>query len=705
MEALDLSLIILACVIGCAIICQLMPRLSPPLVQIAIGFLVALLVPGVSDVQLPSELFLVLFIAPLLFNDARHTSFQALWSHKSSVLSLALGLVFLTVLVVGFALNWLVPSISLAAAFACAAALAPTDAAAVGALGSSVNLTQRQEVLLSGESLINDASGVVAFQFACAAAVTGSFYALDVGTSFLKLFFGGIAVGVTLGLFGKYSVKALRYFGYESTTVHVLYEVFSPFFIFLFSEWLGVSGILAVVAAGLVMAEHDEPLTSTVVAQRQIVSNGFWRIIVFLINSVVFILLGTELPQAFNSTIAESHSLLFLLSLVAIVTLLIMMCRFVWVVVLELLHRVFARGDETKQRSGLFRNALVLTVGGPKGAVTLSIIFTLPMQTMQGEDFPERGLLIYLTAAVILCTLLIADFALPRLAPPDKQERDETELRRATIKVLEATLCQLESILTHDPDSSYEPALRDTIARYRIRLVHEREALSDSCGLTFQELNNQVRDVQEKRAQAIHDGDGNHAADRTPYYLALRQIRRSVGYVSDELSVGSKSYTLSERLRLLWRKTRSDQPFNADTEQIYYDTCLFAIMLEHAAISYLDEVIAQHDYREHAAQVLLSEHKSALDLLWNHINYGQDIKQQDRTDLILGHYRGLPEGMRPLFAKQLAEAKRYATIVDANALTCELDQIRHLQEHGEISLADAQQLRQQVYVLQMALNE
>ena len=199
MAVLELALIVLACVIGSAVLCQIVSRLSLPLVQIAVGAVVALVVPAVHDVSISSELFLVLFIAPLLFNEARETNPRDLWENKGSILSLAVGLVLLTVLVVGFVLNWFVPSIPLAAAFACAAALAPTDAAAVGALASSVSLKRRQWTLLSGESLINDASGIVAFQFAIAAAVTGTFSLVDATADFLFSFFGGILMGIALG--------------------------------------------------------------------------------------------------------------------------------------------------------------------------------------------------------------------------------------------------------------------------------------------------------------------------------------------------------------------------------------------------------------------------------------------------------------------------------------------------------------------------
>ncbi|MDU4970915.1 MAG: cation:proton antiporter, partial [Atopobium minutum] len=159
MESFELVMVLLAGVILASLAEQLIRPMSLPLVQIATGLLAALWLPRVANVRIDSELFLVLFIAPLLFNEARESSRHELRTNLSAILSLAIGLVGVTVLVVGFVLNMLVPSIPLAAAFACAAALGPTDAAAVSALGSTVHLTKRQKALLLGESLMNDASG------------------------------------------------------------------------------------------------------------------------------------------------------------------------------------------------------------------------------------------------------------------------------------------------------------------------------------------------------------------------------------------------------------------------------------------------------------------------------------------------------------------------------------------------------------------
>ncbi|MEI2999073.1 MAG: cation:proton antiporter [Senegalimassilia faecalis] len=160
MEMLEFVLLLLAAVLVSAVLDQMMPRVSLPLVQIAIGAIVILLVGTPVDVAIDPELFLVLFIAPLPFDESRHASKRGLWDNKGSIVSLAIGLVIVTVLVVGFVLNWIEPSIPLAAAFALGAALGPTDAVAVTALGKDIRLTGRQKSLLSGEALINDASGV-----------------------------------------------------------------------------------------------------------------------------------------------------------------------------------------------------------------------------------------------------------------------------------------------------------------------------------------------------------------------------------------------------------------------------------------------------------------------------------------------------------------------------------------------------------------
>ena len=260
-------------------------------------------------------------------------------------------------------------------------------------------------------------------------------------------------------------------------------------------------------------------------------------------------------------------------------------------------------------------------------------------------------------------------------------------------------------MLASDENTQYDPALRLTIAHYRVRLARARESVDDTCSQQIGALATQVREVQEKAADAIHEKGGYDNGTRAPYYAMLREVRRSLGYDGADVKVGSRFSTLRGRARLLWQRTKPPAVESDQDERVYYDTCLFAIELEHAAIDYLQDVVDQHDGRQGAAQLLLEEHRMVLNSLWNRINHGQDVKQQDRPDITLTHHQALPDGMQPLFGGQFAEAARYADEVDADALSIELDQIRHLQDHGEISLPVANELRQRVYVLQMSLGE
>lgn len=707
METFELILILLACVIFSSPLDQILKKVALPLVQVAIGFVVALVLPHVADVHVDSELFLVLFIAPLLFNEARESTKADLWKNKGTIFSLAIGLVLLTVLVVGFTLNFIVPSIPLAAAFACAGALGPTDAAAVGALGSTVKLSRRQKSLLSGEALINDASGVVSFQFAIAAALTGTFSAIEAGKSFLVLFFGGIAVGVVLGLAAVLSVSLLRRHGFENTVVHVLYEVITPFAVFLAAETIHVSGILAVVATGLLMANSKLSLYSTQVARQQVLSNGFWEVIIFLINGVLFVLLGMQLPNAMSPTLSSGLGFPALMGIICIMTALVIGIRFIWVSVIELLIKDEVGERGYKHLGATLKDSLVTTVAGPKGAVTLSIIFTIPLALTDGSPFPERDLIIFLTAGTILLTLIVANIALPLLGGGESSDQEEEELRSALIKVLSATLERIRTIMKNDEDAESVPALRFVAARYRNRLLRERLA-QEGCGDLLRQLMGEVIDCQQARADELQSRPGPYSDSRiaAPYYMMLRGIRRSVGYGGKAVRIGSRLSSVKGMLMLTWERLFPTRVEGEKNERMYYDSCIFAIELERAAIEYLEDAVAADDgKRGEIAQALLNEHKSALESLWGRINYNQDTSHDTDVEFSEAVSDEMPEGMEQNFGEQLQKARKYSDEADALALSIELEEIQRLFSNGEITKQQAHELRESVYLMQMTLTD
>ncbi len=471
METLELCMLLMAAVLVSSIINQFLPRLSTPLVQIGLGLAIAALGSGDIEVTLDPELFLILFIAPLLYVEAREADVVALWHHKWSVLAYAIGLVVLIVLCVGFALKLLVPSFSLAALFALGAALGPTDAVAVASVSRTTSISDNVKSVLKGEALLNDASGLVSFQFAVAAVATGTFSLVNAGIEFLFSFFGGLLLGAVFGVLINYAIAKIRDVGYEDTTFNVLFEVFTPFTVFLVSEWVGVSGIISVVICGIINSSTRRT-NGPSLSRTSLVSTSVWKVLSFALNGIVFVLLGAQLPNVFMEANAGfSVSVPLAVGLVFLVTLLIEAARFVWSVVAILLEK--PRGERKLKKHDV-RDALVLTFSGAKGTITLSIMFTLPytFTDVSGvvQAFPDRTLLIFLASGVIVLTLLFATFVVPLLAPKPKKHRSEIEQaehnHEAALDVLRSVIEELTDRQTHDTAA----ATGQVIAAYNDRI-------------------------------------------------------------------------------------------------------------------------------------------------------------------------------------------------------------------------------------------
>ena len=757
METFEFVLIVLTCVAASSVIDKFV-NVSIPVIQVVIGLLVALILPSVQEVHLESELFMLVFIAPLLFNETRETNIRALLLNLNSILSLAIALVIVSVLSVGYALHLMVPSIPLAAAFALASALGPTDAATVTALKSNIHLTHRQQTLLSGESLINDASGVVAFQFSVAAAVTGTFSLIDAAGSFTVLFVGGVAVGIVTGFAFSAINAMLGRLGYEDTVANVLYEVLTPFLVYLLAETFHVSGVLAVVAAGLVIALPRRQHNKALVARQKLVSDSTWKVISFLINGTIFVFLGMQLPLAVLPGTNGGLNILQILSIVAAITLFMHGVRFAWLYALEThkLHKGghLCTGKDNEKDDGentveqhseldstqsaeqslnqskatctpkpisitsteLIKNVLVTTIAGAKGAVTLSIILTLPMMTQSGAAFPQRDLLITIAAGVILATLLLADNLLPVLSKSPDADSDLPErLHKGEIAVLEATLAELRSMLqSENPVSEYLPALRLTITRYTNRLFASRITAPGS-GELVKKLVLHETDVQQKRFEELRE---RHIKTSNPIPWDqivddITSIRRSVGYYGPIANIAAKTNHRSRfAVALHELKLSAQRIINGgirhleDADQSYYQACLYALEMEYAGLDELKR-IANGDDEEMAviASNLMIDHESAIESIWSRININDEHGSSTTQVSYLLPYNLSSHKMSPHFRQQIANAREYADDVAENALRIELDQISRLQSEGIIDREVAAHLRENVYYLQMALGE
>ena len=699
MEMLEFVLLLLAAVLVSAVLDQVTPRVSLPLVQIAIGAIVILLVGTPVDVAIDPELFLVLFIAPLLFDESRHASKRGLWDNKGSIVSLAIGLVIVTVLVVGFVLNWIEPSIPLAAAFALGAALGPTDAVAVTALGKDIRLTGRQKSLLSGEALINDASGVVSFQFAIAAAVTGAFSLVDAAQSFAISFFGGIAIGLIAGFLALLAMKAIRGYGYESITVHVVFEVFTPFIVFLAAEHFGTSGILAVVAAGLLITLLPQKPTP-VAARLKIASNSVWETLVFVINGVVFVMLGMQLPKAIMpSWRSDEVSSLLLCGLVLLVTALVVGVRFIWVLVME-------RCDSSAKRhtgKQLVRDALVTTLSGPKGAVTLSIIMTIPFTLSTGEAFPQRDTLIFLASGVILCTLLLANFVVPVLAPKDDSpdETEEQDVNAVTIDILKRVIRQLREQKTPQNESSTQIVIRQYSERIK-RLRRQNTSAPRLVELRAGALAAQTRMVEAR----MQSGD-----------LTREEGSRELERLNSARRLLMRAHTRREKLGEVWSRVKVgvmharrnlDRMVRhvVDDELQLERNRQLRIELEECALNYYLGRMDDADLEvADGAGVLAAECRSTLSFL-RAANEPAVLARANVAGSVIGVDAGGMRGaLQSMDTQKIQVIKARVTDVEAEALRLELEEIQAMRDEGRLTRDAARELREEVYLLQMATGE
>ncbi|WP_145185683.1 MULTISPECIES: Na+/H+ antiporter [unclassified Pseudomonas] len=464
---------------------KLVGRVLPvplPLVQIGAGALLAWPTLG-FHVTLNPELFLFLFLPPLLFADGWRIPKRELWRLRGPVVALAVGLVLFTVIGAGFFIHWILPDIPLPVAFALAAVLSPTDAVAVSAITQGRLPTPLMH-MLQGEALLNDASGLVTFKFALAAAITGVFSLADASLTFALVALGGLALGVALSwLLGRLRMWMIAR-GWDDPATHVVFMLLLPFAAYVLAERLGASGILSAVAAGMMQSWLDllPRQTST-----RLLNRSVWSLLEFAFNGLIFLLLGLQLPDIVKAVASHETSLWPTLAyrcfdVLAIFAVLIVL-RFVWVQSIWRSIGVIRRwrGKPALVLVPTARSCWLLTLGGVRGAVTLAGVMSVPLLIAPGSAFPERDLLIFIAAGVILLSLIGACVALPLLlrgVDKSPDERLQQEVDAARKLTAEAAIHALEAEEVIDAGTAPDAAQATLATELKARLMAEyREAL------------------------------------------------------------------------------------------------------------------------------------------------------------------------------------------------------------------------------------
>ena len=418
-----------------------------PLIQIALGALIAWPQDGLH-IAFDPELFLLLFIPPLLFADGWRIPKREFFALAKPILLLAFGLVFITVFGLGYLIHWLIPSIPLTVAFALAAVVSPTDAVAVSAISRNLGMPSKTMHLLEGESLLNDASGLVALKFAVAATLTaGSFSWENAAKDFTWMSVGGLGLGALMGWgFSRGRDMVTRRVGDVAATQMVLLLILLPFASYIMGEYIGVSGILSAVAAGIATNFADLDRSNCISERLQ--TEGTWSMVEAAFNGAIFLLLGLQLPSIIGETLrgAAHRDVWLLLGYVAAISCALLALRWAWLMlgVRSSLHKAHRQGRMVERPSALL--TLATTVAGIRGAVTLAAALSIPTHLANGRVFPERNLLIFLATGTILFTLVLGSIVLPlllRRIPPVEDTQAQHEERLARTAACQAAIASL----------------------------------------------------------------------------------------------------------------------------------------------------------------------------------------------------------------------------------------------------------------------
>ncbi|MBI3772863.1 MAG: Na+/H+ antiporter [Gammaproteobacteria bacterium] len=468
---MDILQHVLAMILAVTLIGALGRRVPIPLPLLLVGGGVAMsAISGFEKVELEPEIFFALFIPPLLFADSWLLPKREFYQLRYSIMLLAFGLVFATVFAVGYGLHLLIPSLPLAACFALGAVVSPTDAVAVSALTEKVRLPSRSANVLAGESLVNDASGLVAFKFAVAAVLTGSFSLEHAAVSFVALTVGGLLAGLAVSGLIQWLRRSLVRRGLRDPSVSVALSLLTPFAAYLVGEQLfHFSGILAVVAAGFYAGVHDSKHMETDI---RLHAWSVWTMLLFVFNGLVFLLLGLQLRSVFIGI--SGYSGLELLYYALAVSGMVIVVRLLWIFPFSRVSTWLMRLHDPEVPTPPWRNVFITGWAGIRGAVTLAGALSIPL--MAGEaPFPGRNLLILLATSVIIATLLINGLTLPlfiRLFRVQADDIAERETRAARVATTEAAIKSLANMPTDELPEEQRFFLLRLMEEYEHRRLH-----------------------------------------------------------------------------------------------------------------------------------------------------------------------------------------------------------------------------------------
>jgi len=546
LEIFETLLIFIGVVIISSFVHTFMTKVPLAFIQIALGMLL-FITPIPVEFNFDSELFMVALIAPLLFVEGVNVSRVHLRKYIKPVMMMALGLVITTVIGVGFFIHWIWPELPTGAAFAIAAILCPTDAVAVQAITNGKVLPKGAMTILEGESLLNDAAGIISFKIAVGALVTGTFSIMESVEQFLVASLGGAIVGLLIGMaLVRFRLTLMRR-GIENINMFTFIQLLTPFVTYLVAELFHASGIIAAVVAGLVHGFERDRIAQTR-TRLQMSYNHTWNILGYVLNGFVFSILGFLVPEVVINIIkTEPHNLLFLVVITVLVALAVYLFRFLWVYVLypyfylavSPFQKMISQDDDgnntTEKPPKRSLYALIMTLCGVHGTISLAIALTLPYYLADHHAFDYRNDLLFIASGMVIISLVAAQLLLPFVTA------NAPEVKVGSMNFKEARIYILEHVIDYlNQKSTFETSYRygNVIKEYHDKLTFLKTVeKDDENSKELERLQKIAFNVETKTLeQLVDDGSITNSilenymryAERTQVYKQASLIRRLI---------------------------------------------------------------------------------------------------------------------------------------------------------------------------------
>ncbi|MFC3158635.1 sodium/proton antiporter, CPA1 family [Chryseobacterium arachidis] len=378
-------------------------KIAYPIFLVLAGLGISL-IPGVPVLKLDPEIIFLIFLPPLLYEAAWYTSWNDFWKWKRTIGLLAFGLVFLTSLVVAYASQALIPGFTLALGFLLGGIVSPPDAVAATTVLKGLKVPKRTIAMLEGESLINDASSLIVFRFALAAVMTGMFSMQEATGQFFLV----AGMGVVVGIAGAHIFYAIHRFLPTTPAIDAALTVMTPYVLFLAAEHFHFSGVMAVVSGGLFMSFRSHEMFKT--GTTRINMTGVWTTLIFVMNALVFVLIGLQLPDIISG-LGET-SLMEGIKYGLVISLIVIVVRLLWIYPVAHIPRLLSKNIRKDPSPG-WKNPLIIGWAGMRGVVSLATALSIPVMMNDQLEFPMRNLIIFITFVVIFVTLVFQGLTLP----------------------------------------------------------------------------------------------------------------------------------------------------------------------------------------------------------------------------------------------------------------------------------------------------